>query len=86
MNMNRPADYATSLKEAWEHHSCPRTMCAAYDDDFPGQYCEGHAALLEMVDAHHLYACTCIGKMACEGCEKERRRLRAAIGIMEEGR
>ena len=74
------ADYATTLKKAWEHHSCPRTMCAAYDDDIPGKYCEGHAALLEMVDGY-IDSRSRENWSTSNACAEERRRLRAAVGV-----
>ncbi len=72
------ADYAEPLKRAWGLVRCVENMCRTVNKKY--DYCEGHAALLEMVDAYHGPLCHCNDE--CYGyCKWQRRRLRAAVGV-----
>ena len=84
------ADYAEPLKRAWWEVTCDWDCRNTHRGDSTLSYCKGHAALLEMVDAVHLPLCMChprlgIGESvsADTRCKKERRRLRAAVGVEE---
>ncbi len=71
------ADYASALKRAWGGTGC-HPICRAWDGD--GAYCKGHAALLDMVDE---YSLRLPGPRKRQYTDKERRRLRAAVGVEE---
>ena len=79
------ADYESELKKAWDamHRN---SGCGPYQSS---PMCKGHAALLGMVDAYHIWNCPC-ARQPPRGsnpipprnmCVEERRRLRAAVGV-----
>lgn len=84
--MAMTADYAIPLKGLWRIVSDWTCTPECQTD---GDYCEGHAAVLEMVDAVHLPRCLCgtiqLGPVSelWAKCREERRRLRAAVGVDE---
>ena len=73
------ADFESALKEAWDRMAThPR--CGEFCKKSP---CMGHAALLEMVDAHcEEAACNRWSNDSMEHHEL-RRRLRATVGVDE---
>ena len=74
-------DYAEPLKRAWGLVRCVENMCRTVNKKY--DYCEGHAALLEMVSKYHMRNCNCLGNddSLAQNCLDERRRLRAAVGV-----
>ena len=73
------ADYAEPLKVVWDNIDCQ--MADECRDTH--QRCNGHTALLEMVNKVHLPNCLCQRPGGGAGCHIERRRLRAAVGVEE---
>ena len=76
------SDFESPLRKAWvrmsTNYNCS-SICTYHNGN--GPYCEGHAALLEMVDGY-VYASH--GENGHEECEEERRRLRASVGVSDD--
>ena len=51
------ANYTSPLKRAWGLVRCVENMCRTVNKKY--YYCEGHAALLEMVGGIHVKGCNC---------------------------
>ena len=81
------ADYAEPLKRAWAEIDCPYSSPCKSE-----RPCRGHAALLEMVDSYSrtygvLQGATAKDITTGELAEdRERRRLRAAVGVADESK
>jgi len=74
------ADYESWLKKAWGWIACDRNFdCRTYDTEC--DYCEGHAALLGMVDVHCEEAACNRHSIDPMESHQLRRRLRAAVGV-----
>ena len=77
------ADFESWLKKAWENMTCPGETCKDMLPEYNDKFCEGHAALLRMVDAVHVQGCKCDRSFPVK-CQRERRRLRASIGVSDD--